>query len=63
MKTIIEMVHGTRLDTALGSAGLIRQGLVQVIEFLIIRKRSRENIVHRPFFLPFFPIENMSSVQ
>ncbi|CAF0931802.1 unnamed protein product [Adineta ricciae] len=29
VKTIIEMVHGTRLDSAVGSAALIRQGLIQ----------------------------------
>jgi putative acyl-CoA dehydrogenase len=33
VKTIIEMVHGTRLDTVIGSAGYIRQALVQVIQF------------------------------
>ena len=30
VKTIIEMVHGTRLDSAVGSAALTRQGLIQV---------------------------------
>ena len=30
IKTIIEMVHGTRLDTAIGSSALMRQALVQV---------------------------------
>jgi putative acyl-CoA dehydrogenase len=30
VKVIIEMVHGTRLDCAISSAGLIRQALVKV---------------------------------
>ena len=32
IKTIIEMVHGTRLDTSAGSAALMRQGLLEVIQ-------------------------------
>ncbi len=30
VKVIIEMIHGTRLDSAISSAALMRQALVQV---------------------------------
>jgi len=30
VKVILEMIHGTRLDSAISSAALIRQALVQV---------------------------------
>lgn len=36
VKTIIEMVHGTRLDSSTGSAALMRQALVQVIIYLYV---------------------------
>jgi putative acyl-CoA dehydrogenase len=38
VKTIIEMVNGTRIDSAIGSAALIRQGLIQVIQFCCNKK-------------------------
>jgi hypothetical protein len=41
VKTIIEMVHGTRLDSAIGSAGLIRQGLMQVNHFSSGKKGAK----------------------
>jgi hypothetical protein len=35
VKVIIEMIHGTRLDSAISSAALIRQALVQVNIFYL----------------------------
>jgi len=38
VKVILEMIHGTRLDSAISSAALIRQALVQVNNFFSINK-------------------------
>jgi hypothetical protein len=40
VKVIIEMINGTRLDSATSSAGLIRQALVQVNNFFSMQKSS-----------------------
>jgi hypothetical protein len=38
VKVILEMIHGTRLDSAISSAALIRQALVQVKKFSLRNK-------------------------
>jgi len=47
VKTIIEMVLGTRLDCAVGSAALVRQALMQVI----LSFWSSKKLINRFFFL------------
>ncbi len=46
VKTIIEMVLGTRLDCAVGSAALVRQALMQVI----LSYWSSKKLINRFFF-------------
>ena len=41
VRAIIEMVHHTRLDTALAAAGLMRQAVVQAVHHTSHRKRIR----------------------
>jgi len=48
VKTIIEMVHGTRLDTAIGSAGLMRQALVQATWHARHRKAFGRLLIDQP---------------
>ncbi|CAF5135117.1 unnamed protein product, partial [Rotaria magnacalcarata] len=48
VKTIIEMVHGTRLDAAVGSAALTRQALVQATWHARHRKAFGQLLIEQP---------------
>ncbi|CAF1126568.1 unnamed protein product [Rotaria sordida] len=48
VKTIIEMVNGTRLDAAVGSAALIRQGLLQATWHARHRKAFGQLLIDQP---------------
>ncbi|WP_372084707.1 isovaleryl-CoA dehydrogenase [Tistrella mobilis] len=48
VRTIIEMVHHTRLDCALGSAGLMRQALTQAIHHARHRQAFGKRLVDQP---------------
>ncbi len=46
--TIIEMVHHTRLDTALAPAGLMRRALVEAVHWCTHRRAFRQRLVDQP---------------
>ena len=48
IRTIIEMAHLTRLDFALGSSGLMRQALSQVIHHTTNRSAFQKRLVDQP---------------
>jgi len=48
IRTIIEMAHATRLDFAIGSSGLMRQALSQVIHHTSNRRAFQRNLVDLP---------------
>jgi putative acyl-CoA dehydrogenase len=48
VKTIIEMVHHTRLDTALAAAGLMRQAVVQAVHHASHRRAFQKHLVDQP---------------
>ena len=45
---IIEMVHHTRLDTALAAAGLMRQALVQAVHHAAHRMAFQKRLINQP---------------
>ena len=48
VRTIIEMVHHTRLDTALAAAGLMRQAVVQAVHHAAHRKAFGRLLLDQP---------------
>ena len=48
VKTILEMVHHTRLDTALAAAGLMRQAVVQAVHHAGHRRVFQKRLVDQP---------------
>lgn len=48
IRTIIEMAHVTRLDFAIGSAGLMRQALSQAIHHTSNRRAFQRNLIDLP---------------
>ncbi len=48
VKTIIEMVHHTRLDTALAAAGLMRQAVVQAVHHATHRRAFQKRLLDQP---------------
>ena len=48
IRTIIEMAHLTRLDFAIGSAGLMRQALTQAIHHATNRRAFQRGLVDQP---------------
>ena len=48
VKTIIEMVHHTRLDTCLAAAGLMRQALVQAAHHAQYRRAFGARLIEQP---------------
>jgi putative acyl-CoA dehydrogenase len=48
VSTIIEMVHHTRLDCAIASAGLMRQALVQAMHHAMRRKAFGKLLIEQP---------------
>jgi len=48
VRTIIEMVSGTRYYCALGSAGLMRQGLVQALHHTSHRSAFQKTLIQQP---------------
>jgi putative acyl-CoA dehydrogenase len=48
VKTIIEMVHHTRLDTSLAAAGLMRQAVVQAVHHTRHRRAFQKHLVDQP---------------
>jgi putative acyl-CoA dehydrogenase len=48
IRTIIEMAHLTRLDIAIGSAGLMRQALTQAIHHATNRRAFQRGLVDQP---------------
>lgn len=48
VKTIIEMVHHTRLDTSLAAAGLMRQAVVQAVHHASHRRAFQKHLVDQP---------------
>ena len=48
VRTIIEMVHHTRLDTALAAAGLMRQAVVQAIHHTDHRRAFQKRLADQP---------------
>jgi len=48
IRTIIEMAHLTRLDIAIGSAGLMRQALTQAIHHTTNRRAFQRGLVDQP---------------
>ena len=48
IRTIIEMAHLTRLDFAIGSAGLMRQALTQAIHHTTNRRAFQRGLVDQP---------------
>ncbi|MDH3737811.1 MAG: isovaleryl-CoA dehydrogenase [Alphaproteobacteria bacterium] len=48
VKTILEMVHHTRLDTALAAAGLMRQAVVQAVHHARYRRAFQKNLIDQP---------------
>lgn len=48
VKTILEMVHHTRLDTALAAAGLMRQAVVQAVHHATHRRVFQRRLVDQP---------------
>jgi putative acyl-CoA dehydrogenase len=48
VKTILEMVHHTRLDTALAAAGLMRQAVVQAVHHAVHRRAFQKKLIDQP---------------
>ncbi len=48
VKTILEMVHHTRLDTCLAAAGLMRQAFVQAVHHATYRKAFGKRLSEQP---------------
>ena len=48
VRTIIEMVHHTRLDCVIGSAGLMRQALAQALHHAAHRSAFGRRLVEQP---------------
>ena len=48
VKTILEMVHHTRLDTALAAAGLMRQAVVQAVHHAEHRRAFQKRLIDQP---------------
>jgi putative acyl-CoA dehydrogenase len=48
VRTIIEMVHQTRLDTALAAAGLMRQAVVRAVHHAVHRRAFQKKLVDQP---------------
>lgn len=48
VQTIIEMVHHTRLDTAVAPAGLMRQALIQAIHHAVYRTAFQRKLIDQP---------------
>lgn len=48
VKTILEMVHHTRLDTCLAAAGLMRQAFVQAVHHASYRKVFGKRLLEQP---------------
>ena len=48
VRTIIDMVHHTRLDTALAAAGLMRQAVVQAVHHARHRRAFQKRLVDQP---------------
>ncbi|HSB96397.1 MAG TPA: acyl-CoA dehydrogenase family protein [Spongiibacteraceae bacterium] len=48
VKTIIEMVHHTRLDTCLAAAGLMRQAFVQAVHHANYRSVFEKRLIEQP---------------
>jgi putative acyl-CoA dehydrogenase len=48
VKTIIEMVHHTRLDTSLAAAGLMRQAVVQAVHHTTHRRAFQKHLIDQP---------------
>ncbi len=48
VKTIIEMVHHTRLDTAVAAAGLMRQAMVQAVHHAAHRRAFQKRLIDQP---------------
>ena len=48
VRTIIEMVHHTRLDTALAAAGMMRQAVVQAVHHTSHRSAFQKLLVQQP---------------
>lgn len=48
VKTILEMVHHTRLDTALAAAGLMRQAVVQAVHHATHRHVFQKRLIDQP---------------
>ncbi len=48
VRTIIEMVHQTRLDTALAAAGLMRQAVVQAVHHSAHRRVFQKSLIDQP---------------
>jgi putative acyl-CoA dehydrogenase len=48
IRTIIEMAHATRLDFAIGSAGLMRQALSQAIHHTTNRRAFQRSLIDQP---------------
>jgi len=48
IRTIIEMVHHTRLDTALAAAGMMRQAVVQAAHHAAHRRAFQRTLVDQP---------------
>jgi putative acyl-CoA dehydrogenase len=48
VRTILEMVHHTRLDTALAAAGLMRQAVVQAVHHASHRRAFQKRLVDQP---------------
>jgi putative acyl-CoA dehydrogenase len=48
IRTIIEMAHATRLDFAIGSAGLMRQALSQAVHHVTNRRAFQRSLVDLP---------------
>ncbi len=48
VRTIIEMVHHTRLDTTLAAAGLMRQAVVQAVHHASHRRAFQKRLIDQP---------------
>ena len=48
VKTIIDMVHHTRLDTAVAAAGLMRQAVVQAVHHAAHRRAFQKHLIEQP---------------
>ena len=48
VRTIIEMVHHTRLDTAMAPAGLMRAALTEAVHWVIHRRAFQRRLIDQP---------------